>query len=97
MNHSSKLYKYLSKEIKSDNSCYCKVARALTKWGAIIFSLTLHTTQMYISISNFCTNAYTVNKVNLAIFPKNINAVKKFLDVYLRNLVRIELNFIIQC
>ena len=24
-----------SKEIKSDNFCYCKVGRAITKWGAI--------------------------------------------------------------
>ena len=28
-------YKNLSKEIKSDNFCYCKVGRAITKWGAI--------------------------------------------------------------
>ena len=29
------LYKNLSKEIKSDNFCYCKVGRPMTKWGAI--------------------------------------------------------------
>ena len=29
------LYKNLSKEIKSDNFCYRKVGRAITKWGAI--------------------------------------------------------------
>ena len=28
-------YKNLSKEIKSDNFCYRKVGRAITKWGAI--------------------------------------------------------------
>jgi hypothetical protein len=31
-----KIYKKkLRKEIKSDNFCYCKVRRAITKWGAI--------------------------------------------------------------
>ena len=29
------VYKTLSKEVKSDNFCYRKVGRALTKWGAI--------------------------------------------------------------
>ena len=29
------LYKNWSKEIKSDNFCYRKVGRAITKWGAI--------------------------------------------------------------
>ena len=29
------LYKNLSKEIKSNNFCYGKVGRAITKWGAI--------------------------------------------------------------
>ena len=29
------LYKNWSKEIKSDNFCYCKVGRAITQWGAI--------------------------------------------------------------
>ena len=28
-------YNYFSKEIKSDNFCYRKVGRAITKWGAI--------------------------------------------------------------
>ena len=28
-------YKNLSKEIKSDNICYCKVGRAITKWKAM--------------------------------------------------------------
>ena len=28
-------YKDLIKEIKSDNFCYRKVGRAITKWGAI--------------------------------------------------------------
>ena len=28
-------YKNLSKQIKSDNFCYRKVGRAITKWGAI--------------------------------------------------------------
>ena len=35
MNQSTKLYKKLSKEIKSDNFCYRKVESAITKWGAI--------------------------------------------------------------
>ena len=30
-----KSYKNFSKEIKSDNFCYRKVGRAITKWGAI--------------------------------------------------------------
>ena len=34
-------YKNLSKEIKSDNFCYRKVGRAMTKWGAIEKSLIL--------------------------------------------------------
>ena len=29
------LHKNRSKEVKSDNFCYRKVARAITKWGAI--------------------------------------------------------------
>ena len=29
------LYKKWSKEVKSDNFCYCKVGRAITIWGAI--------------------------------------------------------------
>ena len=29
------MYKNLSKVIKSDNFCYRKVGRAITKWGAI--------------------------------------------------------------
>ena len=29
------LYKNLSKGIKCDNFCYCKVGRVITKWGAI--------------------------------------------------------------
>ena len=35
MNQSTKLIQNLSKEIKSDNFCYHKVARVITKWGAI--------------------------------------------------------------
>ena len=35
MNQSTKLIKKLSKEIKSNNFCYRKVGRAITKWGAI--------------------------------------------------------------
>ena len=35
------LYKNLSKEIKSDNFCYRKVGRAITKGGAIEKSLIL--------------------------------------------------------
>ena len=34
-------YKKLRKEVKSDISCYCKVGRAITKWGAIEKSLIL--------------------------------------------------------
>ena len=33
--HEPILYKNLSKEVKSDNFCYRKVGRAITKWGAI--------------------------------------------------------------
>ena len=32
-------YKNWSKEIKSDNFCYRKVGRAITKWGAILEKL----------------------------------------------------------
>ena len=35
MNQSTKLKQNLSKDIKSDNFCYRKVERAITKWGAI--------------------------------------------------------------
>jgi hypothetical protein len=35
MNQSTKLIQNRSKEIKSDNFCYRKVGRAITKWGAI--------------------------------------------------------------
>ena len=34
MNQSTKLIQNCSKEIKSDNFCYRKVGRAITKWGA---------------------------------------------------------------
>ena len=30
----SKTETKISKEVKSDNFCYCKVGRAITKWGA---------------------------------------------------------------
>ena len=33
MNQSTKLIQNRSKEIKSDNFCYRKVGRAITKWG----------------------------------------------------------------
>ena len=35
MNQSTKIIQNRSKEIKSDNFCYRKVGRAITKWGAI--------------------------------------------------------------
>ena len=35
MNQSTKIIQKLSKVIKSDNFCYRKVGRAITKWGAI--------------------------------------------------------------
>ena len=35
MNQYKKLIQNLSKKIKSDNFCYRKVGRAITKWGAI--------------------------------------------------------------
>ena len=34
-----KINKELSKEIKSNNFCFCKVGRALTKWGAKLLLL----------------------------------------------------------
>ena len=43
-------YKNWSKEIKSDNFCYRKVERAITKWGAIEKSAFLRVTQI---ISHF--------------------------------------------
>ena len=36
MNQSTKRIKNLSKEIKSDNFCYNKVGRAITKCGAFL-------------------------------------------------------------
>ena len=30
-----KIIQNLSKEVKSNNFCFCKVGRAITKWGAI--------------------------------------------------------------
>ena len=35
MNQSTKLIQKISKEVKSDNFCYRKVGRAITKWEAI--------------------------------------------------------------
>ena len=40
-NNLQNLYKNLSKEIKSDNFCYSKVGKAITKWGAVEKSLIL--------------------------------------------------------
>ena len=36
-----KINKELSKEIKSNNICFCKVVRVLNKWGATVKSLLL--------------------------------------------------------
>jgi hypothetical protein len=38
---STKPVQKLSKYVKSDNFCYCKVGRAITKWGAILEKETL--------------------------------------------------------
>ena len=35
MNLQSTKHIKIEAEIKSDNFCYCKVGRAMTKWGAI--------------------------------------------------------------
>jgi hypothetical protein len=35
MNLSTKPIQNLSKDIKLNNFCYCKVGRAITEWGAI--------------------------------------------------------------
>ena len=40
-NNLQNLYKKINKEVKSDNFCYRKVGRAITKWGAIEKSLIL--------------------------------------------------------
>ena len=52
------LHKNLSKDIKSENFCYRKVERAITKWGAIEKSPILLSQYLKITIFNGTKNYF---------------------------------------
>ena len=55
-------YKNWSKEIKSDNCCYRKVGRAITKWGAIEKSLIIFSLTVCILLLQSCWfRSYNIN------------------------------------
>ena len=89
MNQSTKLIQNLSKEIKSDNFCYRKVGRAITKWGAIEKSPILLSQYWKKFIKNF----YGYKNIKTQIFKKIKLLFLQYIFCLMPNLFKLLKNF----
>ena len=79
-NNLKTLYKNLSKEINSDNVCYRKVGRAVTKWGAIGKSPILLTKYLKMTIFKGYQKCFCILMVAI-LFSPTVRARRYYIEL----------------